>query len=338
MPEITSRYDGTCRICGEKYSRGERIFYGGKKQTYHASCYRNPGTVNPAENVAPGYVPDAYIDSTPTVDKMVIDWHQLKNFVLDGFEGKASLNKSNSDQLMRVLNTRTDFSGHTRDDAIRWLKTGYETDALADVEDFAPRIREKSQFIYDEEGDEIDLSAAWSGEDEFMQRWEETPIVPGVTLEFEIQFSSFTRAEVVNAYQLWIAQAVNAITDAGIDPEINVVLTAGNTWDGKKHRQLIRVKTPGETTDMFDWSAMLSPAGYRSYGFAAKILHADRLKKNISSSIGQVNANSDWTVKFDSDEQAIVVRTPTTPQEFPADKMTSMLRESIEALKKNVSN
>lgn len=340
MPYMISKYDGKCVSCGGRITAGERIFYS-RKQSFHERCYA-PQTDRygreARERDASAHYPAVAVPAADgTTDRLVVEWPELRKLIRDGFENRTALKMAGNRRILldQVLaESRGDFTGTTRNEAELWARVGYKSDHLKGLKDFAPPIREKRRFVHDEEGDEIDLSSAWAGEDNFMTRWTKKDVIPGVKLEFEILFSGFTSADIVKSYQRWIAQAVMAIKSAGIDPEINIVLSGGNTWDSRSHRQLIRVKHAGRAADIGSWSAMLSPAAYRVFGFAAKVLHADVLGKTIDSSIGRVIYNKGWTVKFDRKAGAIVATCDSSPREFPAEAMTAQLRAAIDDLKK----
>jgi hypothetical protein len=269
-----------------------------------------------------------------------IDWEDLKSHVVNSIDRKgepAWSNSRNSSTWAHVTQEEeTAFRGYSLTQAKQWAVGGYSSEALDGISDFAPPIREKRRFIYSEEGDEIDLSAAWAGEDNFMTEWTKREVIPGVAIEFFINLYAGVSASVVNAYIHWIAQAIFAIELAGVDPEISMGVHSQWRWSSK-HRggfTKIRIKREGEIVDSSYWSAMVSPAAFRTFGFAAIVLAADSVGSYADGGIDAPNQTSQWGVKYDSESATILVQSPWSASEFPEAKMTQELREAIEELKK----
>jgi hypothetical protein len=319
------------------------IWYGGKRQTYHARCAPSysgtpnlpaaPPSTDTGENLPTRPVE---IQRPDDASRFVIDWNDLQNAALDHLDGKQVTSPRNYIAANAAMDIEPSWNGYSRAQAKDWLENGYEIPGL-DLEDFAPPIREKRRYIMAEEGDEIDLSAAWSGEDNFMAQWTKRETIPGISLEFQIGFRGSTSAAIVNAYVRWIAQACFAIESAGIDAEISIDYYAQtsyrNSSDYMQHR-LIRVKRENEATDLRSWSAMLSPAAFRTFAFLAAVLAGDSLGKTVSSSIGY-SMGDKWDCRFDADTGKIVTECPCRPISFPEEEMTNKLKAAIEHLKQN---
>jgi hypothetical protein len=280
--------------------------------------------------------------SAKVVNRSVIDWADLKAAVIKVAKGDAlSVAKleGNRNMLRRhISNIAGSWAGFSASQALDWITNGYQTDALADIEDFVPPIREKRRFIYADEGDEIDLSAAWSGEDNFFTQWTKREVIPGVKLEIRVGTSADVSASVISEYLRWTARAIFAIEAAGIDPEISYFHEELWRHKGRQRSQtVVRVKREGETADLQSYSAMLSPASYRCYMFAAVILAADKLGLRCDSGIGETApGDRPWNVWVDTDSGAIVTQMPRQgfdTRAFPEAHMTMKLREAIAALK-----
>src|SRR5436190_9660974 len=169
MPVMSAKYPGKCTICGERFPAGERIFYAGKKQASHLGCRSGRGNSPAPEAASPeaGFQghPAASLEKVGNVDRMVIEWPEFRNFVsevLASNDYSRHLQVTGNRTTMRgVTDVDSRFTGFSLDQAKEWLENGYETEALKDVENFAPPIREQPTLVYSDEGDEIDLSAAW---------------------------------------------------------------------------------------------------------------------------------------------------------------------------------
>jgi hypothetical protein len=328
MPRtMTARYSGRCRECGGKINPGDSILYFGKKNSRHLACGSKENPVSA----------DSSTDSTGA-GHFNIDWSELREHVVASIDRKATPAFQNSRNLQTwehvTQEESTTFRGYSLTQAKNWAVNGYSSDALAGISDFAPPIREKRRFVYSEEGDEIDLSAAWAGEDNFMTQWTKREVIPGVAIEFFVNLYAGVSAAVVNEYIHWIAQAIFAIEAAGVDPEISMGVHSQWRWSRKPTGfTKIRVKREGETVDSAFWSAMVSPAAFRTFGFAAIILAADSGGWYADEGIDAPNQTDTWGVKFDSESATIMVMSPWDARSFPEATMTEELRMAIEELK-----
>ena len=83
------------------------------------------------------------------------------------------------------------------------------------------------------------------------------------------------------------------------------------------------VKRESETADLNSWSAMLSPACYRTYGFLAKVLHGSARGKHVSGAIGRGHDRREWRVFYDPENGMIRADAPYvctgSNSVFPAD-------------------
>lgn len=266
-----------------------------------------------------------------------IDFADLREVFFDTFNGvnrfklRANYNLARSECVV----DKSGFKGYSPMQAKDWIESGYTGIPLANVEDFAPPIREKRKFVYSDEGDEIDLSAAWSGEENFMGAWTKRESIPGVSFRFRYLFRADTSASVVNEYLAWISGAIEAIMAAGIDPEISVTLAGSLERSIASHPKSdisVRVKKEGETADISYWSAMLSPAGYRTLGFLTTILAVDNAGYKCDSGISKPDLNREFSVKYDAEIGAIAVECSPNAYSFDADDMTRQLRIAINEL------
>lgn len=335
MPRpMVARFGGKCRACGGRINPGDAILFRGKGNSVHASCEPKPVTTPALTNPA--------LKRKIEGDRFVIDWPELKEVTLRAMAGNFSdfpRSRETAEYYCRPGGVSDRWLGYSLAQAKDWCVNGYHDAALEGLENFAPPIREKRRFVYSDEGDEIDLSAAWAGEDNFMTEWTKRETIPGIALEFEICLVCSTPAAVVNEYERWIARACEAIESAGIDPEINIAFPGEAEWGhGEQSMRLVRVKREGETVDLQSWSAMLSPATFRTFGFVTYMLDGEAHDKAISTGICRSHGGTQWRCYYDADECAIRTECPYMPHEFPEEEMTKQLREAIEALKRDESN
>lgn len=342
MPRnMVARFAGTCKKCGRSIRPGDAIVFRGKGNSEHAACAvpdsRRTDVPSSSPDV-PATVPQSDFTTTGNVigsDRWLVEWPELREAISEAFAGDFGRWKNAPSVARRIVQSdRVNFTGYSLAQARDWLENGYADDELSGLEDFAPPIREKRRFVYGEEGDEIDLSAAWSGEDNFMTHWTKRDVIPGIALEFRFGFVSSTPAAVVNGYQHWIARATEAIQSAGIDPEISIVFIGKSTWDHVYREDVVRVKKQNETVDLHSWSSMLSPAVYRTFGFLAKTLHAEARNARISDGIGKGHDGQSWKVFYDAESGTIRTEIPWSPLRFDEDEMTEQLRKAIDQLKR----
>jgi hypothetical protein len=346
MRKIISKYPFRCNSCRKRFLAGTVCYWAKGMKPICPDCY-SPGKAEDTAGADTGGAAGGNSSKDETGrGHFHIEWSELRDIVCDaiGREGKRhkypnfrnSQNRATYEGL--YAKERPDFYGYSLTQARLWAEEGYETDALKGLSDFAPPLREKRRFVYGEEGDEIDLSAAWAGEDNFMTHWSKRQVIPGVSLDFNMTFYAGVNASVVNDFIHWIAQSVFAIESAGIDPEINVTFPTGWRW-AKGYRggdTRIRVKKEMETVDAAFWSAMLSPAAFRTFGFAAIVLAADSIGAYADSGVDTPDTSeTSWKVKYDPDSATIRVNAPWRANDFPAESMTAQLRQAIEELKGN---
>lgn len=338
MPRpMVARYKGRCRKCGKPILPGDSIIFGGKGNSIHLLCDDSP---KPDEGKSPSGqgIPQPKRTEPKGSARTVIDFPDLKRLALEIYEGNLKSLPINGHYADELINRQSEsFQGYSRAQAQDWLKNGYRSDALGGLEDFAPPIREKRRFVYGEEGDEIDLSAAWAGEDNFMTHWTKREVIPGISLVFEMAFVCSTDAKVIIDYERWLARATEAISSAGIDPEISIAFPGKlcGTWNQPNHTSLVRVKRANEAVDIHAWSAMLSPAAYRSFGFLSKIMHGEELGGKVGAGLSTNHGGNEWACYYEPEHAEIVVRCPFSPRGvFPEQEMTSQLKAAIEILKR----
>ena len=330
MPQMVAKFKGRCRVCGKPINPGDLIVFVSSRNSRHATCSPKPVTEPQRDSKQRG--------------RFVIDWSTLRDYIAATLDGKGNPNfriSRNAETWEGVVKyEQLSFTGYSLAQVREWLRNGYTSSELRGIQDFAPPIREKRRFVHSEEGDEIDLSAAWSGDDNFMTEWTKREVIPGIAIEFSMNFSGAVSAAVVNAYTHWIAQAVFAIEAAGIDPEISLCDWSKWRWSKGKFPgggvTQIRVKKENETVDLNAWSAMLSPAAYRTFDFAAIVLAGDSIGAHVDSGIDATIPGEVWGVKFDAERNTLHVSTPQHDDRFPEEQLTKQLREAIEQLKRGV--
>jgi hypothetical protein len=266
-----------------------------------------------------------------------MDWSELRKLV------EASVNDSDTNFLKRSHNREKfadhtqevgSFHGYTRNQLKEWLREGYRTSAIENLGDFSPPLREKRRYIFQEEGEEIFVDRALSGEDNFMGDWTQRDRIPGVAIEAEIMFSASTRAEVVNAYNAWLCKAVFALESAGIDCQVTLKFSSQNAIkSGEMAHTIVRVKQENESADFMTFSPMLSPGALRTFGFSAMVCHAESRNMDIGTGFGRGHNGGGWEVEWDNDSRILKIGCPyMQPASFPSESMDAKFRVALKAM------
>ena len=270
-----------------------------------------------------------------------ITFSALKDFVVEALENRGKVKGISISQNSAKIKDHTvdvnSFHGYTASQLERWVKEGYQTDILNGISDAKP-IREKRRYLYVEEGEEIHIDRALSGEDNFMSEWSKREVIPGAAVEAEVMFSAGTKAEIVNAYNVWLCRAISSLEAAGIDCQLTLKFSSHDCFPGAGNgHTIVKVKSENEDLDFASFSAMLSPATLRTFGFVAICLHAESAGKPVSSGLGMgrynVRPKPDWNVTFNRDRSVLEIDCPYQPHDFPSGRMDSLLQSAIRDMK-----
>lgn len=276
------------------------------------------------------------------VKYFTIDWADFKQKLLSGLSGQSDLKVNRQKFLSRFAGGS--WEGFTRGQLERWLREGFQTEAIHGLTEFVPPIREKRKYVFNEDGDEFHYDLAASGDDKYMSSFTKRESIPGVAIEAGIMFSSSTSAETVNAYSVWLCKIAWSLESAGIDTQITLDFPSWNmnegNWrnagEGTLFHNIVRVKKENEATDFLSWSAMLSPASLRSIGFALGDLHMDSLGLKTNSGWGRgMPDRVQWKCRYDSDRRVIVIENRYIGgygSLFPEEDMSRQFRECLKEM------
>jgi hypothetical protein len=275
----------------------------------------------------------------------VIDWTEIREiaetFYANGRTAdtlKKFIKRAHNRKQATEYLTGGSWYGYRGDDVELWLKHGYRPELLQDI-GFNPPIRDKRRLKFDEEGDEFHYDLAASGDDRPFSYQTRKPTIPGAAIEAVISMSASTKADTVNAYNVWIARAAFSLEDAGVDCEISFRNDVnGSLRDGKNVTTVVRVKREGQTADFQSWSPMLSPAAFRTFIFLAKTVGADRLGIDIEPSLGTPLTGSEWKLDYDEKRRVLVPASPRNAHHFPQIEMTEWLRAKLKEMQGKLSD
>jgi hypothetical protein len=196
-----------------------------------------------------------------------------------------------------------------------------------------PNLQDKRRYIYSEDADEIHVDKAISGEDLYRGEWTKEKRIPGVRLKVDIGFRGDVPASVVSEFNVWVSSVCRSLEDSGIDSQIIFRSTSDNTIPGMGRTTVeIMVKRENEQADFKAFTPLLSPAAFRTFVFATRILQGESLGKTTSSGFGASVIKS-WNVEFNRAERTIEITSNANAYSFPAEEMTLKLRKALEELR-----
>jgi hypothetical protein len=208
-----------------------------------------------------------------------------------------------------------------------WLEDGYYVDTgdfqmpSGDAEIANPFVD-----LVEEDGDLI-VSAALGGDDLMYAQWQDMESRRGLTIRACVGMHAGTDASVLAAYYGWILKVVQAAEARGVAPDVELYFTARNPY--VRSKGTLRVRVPlvkgGEIVDAVAWRAFLTPGAFRSLGFVALGLAADRIGRGLSAGMG-APMNKSWRVEFTDD--VLDVECPGGAESFPDEAMDMKLEKA----------
>lgn len=227
-----------------------------------------------------------------------------------------------------------EWSGGTVDDTVRWIREGYSVKGLQAPK--APAIAPRKRTRWLEEGDDLDLTRAWSGDPTpFSQR--ETGTKQGLRLEVEMFYSAAVRIDLIQEYGRWLAALASSYAAAGHDLEISAIYHQTRAWAGtsapREVRTSVQLKRFGQSTDFVAWSPLFSPTGYRRIIFAMWSADARRAGYSTTSGYGGAapGRHTSWGVTYDEATATMRISSPYNTDFFPADRMTRLAEKAFTA-------
>lgn len=328
---IVLRYQSKCKRCGGSIAAGEKATWlGSKNGVQHITC----SNFTPSEPEKPKADPANMAVQTHDYADLVSAWRTFKDDASKVY--RHAKNFAAGTSLASSWKGDGRWVGCTEAEMEEWISRGYRVEGLDGVTSLIPaKPRRKLRFA--EEGDELHLDLAWAGVDEPFSEWEKRASKPGLSVEIFMTFSAGFPAKTLNAYQRWIARALQTLDENGVDMEVLIIVrTSGANTEkyGEITESRIRVRKAGEAADFSNWSAMFSPGGYRMLGIMSTGLTVDSAGGSVSHGYGRPMDYGKWEVAYDEDRNVIVIGNhndwlgnPTFPESEMTDKLVSVLRK-----------
>lgn len=206
-----------------------------------------------------------------------------------------------------------------------WMREGYSNRAMAVGAGFV-KTEKKAREVFDEfDGDDIDLDRLFSGDTSFYVTSEPREVKPGLKVNVEMNFNAIVSADTIGQYGGWIASFIEGLEIQGYDMEVNVVSTTRGPFE--RHRgdvtSTLTVKRSGEQARFTGWSCLFAPGAYRSLVWTAEMMGAAKLRKRMSSGMGQAMTKSAWSADFDRETNTVTLNCDGNARKFDGAKMTA---------------
>lgn len=204
------------------------------------------------------------------------------------------------------------------------LQHGYWPEGLeAELPGGAVEIGVPFVELVEEDGDLI-LSQALGGEDLMYAQWEPTEAPRGLTIRACIGMHAGVDAKQLGEYMSWILKVIDAAERKGIAPDVELWIGTKNGFIDSKDQMTVRIPLvkAGELIDAVAWRAFMAPGAFRSLGFVAFALGADKTPRRLNSGMGSPT-NRDWKIEFADD--TLDIECPGGMSSFPAELLDFLL-------------
>lgn len=226
------------------------------------------------------------------------------------------------------------FVGCSGEQMQGWLAEGFYPEGdgadifgMSDAEILSPTM------AWDEDEGDLFIESAIAGDDMPYARWEGDSARKGMKIRACFDTNCGTDANVLGQYFAWILKMIDACEAKGIAPDVELFIEAKGSFT--KNRGTFMLTIPvvkaGEIVDAVAWRAFLSNGGFRSLGFLAIGLAANKLKDTVTSGLGQAVGNK-FDVTVDADD-VMTIKCPGHFSSFPEAEMTAKAEAAFDAAK-----
>lgn len=262
------------------------------------------------------------------METTVIELGEVRKNVLDALEYKSLIPALNDHARRHGWDGLGEdaWEGASTDQIRDWLRNGYRMPGLDGFDAMAGSTQDRRKLLFADEG-ELQVDLALSGFDEPYLRWQKRPRKPGLAVRVDASFVCGSNPKVIGEFFKWTTRVISHLEASGYDLDLSVAATTQNTYANMGTTcSVTRVKRENEWVDFSEYSIMFSPVSFRVMTFAAFYTVADKRGWKCTGGLGSASGNK-WALDFDPVSRLLVIRTPYTPRDFPADKMTEDLRK-----------
>jgi len=340
MKQLRLRYASRCGGCGIRLPKGAIAWWAHGQKPLCPNCH-SAGKQSVPSPVATASPATAKPKSHKYFNDFVIEWPEAKRLLAAVVKSNGQDRQGLTDRQFNYLwadikgdSDGTSWYGFTRGDIIDWLTTGYQTTAIQGLAGMVPAFRRKRRTRYTEDGDELHVDRAISGEDNFMSVATKREVIPGVKLNIELDASAGS-SQALFAYQQWIARTIYALESSGIGCEVDIYTLSRGLFNENNGivRTAVRVKQEDEIADYAEFSAMFSPAAFRGIMFALFSVQANR---EGMTQMGHGSGVTDsWSVNWHPDTRSIEIRCDWNAHTFPEESMTAQFKTALTEMREN---
>lgn len=259
------------------------------------------------------------VDNCP--NHLVYDYQELKESFINVLEGNGEYDSSHA-ALRDVRKHTTEnineyknkveaqgggWSGGTAWDMSQWLIHGYK-ERLTKYEGDLFVKNDKRSFFFDEEG-ELDVPLAYSGHDYPYLNQHPRKRKPGIKIIFASSFSNYVPNNYIKGYSSAIGKLVHTLEQNGYDVEAVARYPINGMLNGEPLVLDVGLTYKDQITNIEDWDAILSPAGFRKFVFACFDLCGVRTNKTVNYYYGVplANPNGDIIYNFHAESRELYI-------------------------------
>lgn len=263
----------------------------------------------------------------------VIEWDDVRDTFLHIANG-GSHPQAAIRQTVRECKDgeRLDFYGCKLEEMRDWLENGFVSPELSDASSQVKEIQQ-SEIIYDEEGENVDVAAALSGDDEPFYEPEDRPLKPGIRMVVELAFLAQMPARCLAEYGAWVAAILANFEGEGIDVELDVEMPSERNLiendPDSSNTMFVRVKRAGEIREYADYSALFSPGGFRLLGFTTRAMACQEWGVKCSVGYG-ISTRGAWDVLWEPQGRVLRITRESRASSFPRESMQSKLESVLD--------
>lgn len=189
------------------------------------------------------------------------------------------------------------------------------------------------QILVNDEDGELLIGEVIAGEEEYLARWQDQPEQRGVRIRADITFHCGTKAEVIEQFYDWLLAAIEQFQRRGNAPAVELVIHCRDLYDDFSDMDVTDIVIPlveeGEVIDPITWRAFLTRGAFRTLGFLAIGMVAQREGLTPDSGLGYP-LGEEFGVIYDDEDGLLEIVTPNGFEEFPEEEMTRSLNRILE--------